>query len=741
MSGSPYEIPERIERGSQDFLNCRVGEAVRPEDEDHQFLLNNIEEVCSDTFLQLYYEYPDLGPRDDSDYVDVVALSPEFGCLVINVESVPASNIEEIRGPDWSLVNEPRAIRPLPVTGDAELGVRRIFENIPETRNEQRQSIIPVRSYVALTSITRDEWADKFGDPPNRVLFQDDIEDRELFQDILTSDEPIDLTDENLRNALAGLRLSDNISGGQLNVAVEPESKRELLDFLDRRLKILTDKQLKIGLQSPDSPQQIRGIAGSGKTVVMAFRAAKIHYDNPDWNIAVTFRTHGLHQIHQELITSFYDAFSGGDDPDWDKLQILHGWGGSTVGDGMYSLVAKEADINPLSADEARKKFHRYLKTPQLLDRCCREVCRSGDVPEIFDAILIDEAQDLPQHFFRMCYLTANDEKRIYWAYDEAQNLATLEAQTVQELFGTDPTGGPLVDVSGNLANQISATHVMRKSFRTPRSVLMTAHGFGMGLYRDGPLIQTITNQQGWDYLGYNVGEIEGGDFRTPGARVTVTRPIENSPHPLWERQDPRELVNIQWEDSWEDEVNWVVDDIKELVEEEKVLPEEILVAYIWPYDVRSDRLDYLEQRLDEELASDDSSACHIVGEEVRRRGSNATFKQEGKITVSGIHYVGGNEAGVVYMMGAEFTGAEATQEQYPDDSWRRNHVEARNKAFVAMTRTKGWCRITGSDPTHRIAGELNRVIADTLREDPQLRFDIPPSDSPYKNMEPERFD
>lgn len=525
---------------------------------------------------------------------------------------------------------------------------------------------------------------------------------------------------------------------GELNVAREPRSKRELLEFLQQRLKILTDKQLKIGMQAPDSPQQIRGIAGSGKTVVTALRAAKLHWENPGWKIAVTFRNHGLRQTHQELISAFYQGFSDGVPPDWDYLHVRHDWGGSSTGPGMYYEVAKAAGEDPLTYSEAKRKFGPVGSS--LLAHCCEDICENGEIPEIYEAILIDEAQDLPESFFQMCYNAATQEKRIYWAYDEAQNLATLKAKSANELFGTDSDGHPLVDVSGKLKGGINATHVMRKAFRTPRSVLMTAHGFGMGMYRDGPVIQIIPNQDGWDRLGYVV---ESGDFTESGNQIELRRPIQNSPHPLMEHQSPSKLVRQFWaKSSRKNEINWVVDDIYSNLIDENVLPREIMITDLWAGSKRSERVEYLMNCLKEELNGPsiiEGSGVYDFSDAVQKRGSSAPFRKPGKITLSGIHYSRGNEAPVVYVVGMD-TVAEQTSKEISKDleeSWRRQHVRARNRAFVALTRTQGWLIATGTDPTTRVLGEMNRVLDDTKAKDPRLRFEVPPEDSPFKDLEP----
>ena len=63
----------------------------------------------------------------------------------------------------------------------------------------------------------------------------------------------------------------------------------------------------------------------------------------------------------------------------------------------------------------------------------------------IFDAILIDEAQDFPTSFFRTIYSVVPTPRRIIWAYDDLQNLGDYEMPSERELFGSGEDGLPLV--------------------------------------------------------------------------------------------------------------------------------------------------------------------------------------------------------------------------------------------------------------------------------------------------------
>lgn len=731
MSYIDRRIPDRIESGEYQYLNCKVGGTQKPGPKTEARVLERLETALSNSFLQIYYKYPDTGRRDDNNHLDIVALHPQTGILIIQIIGLEIDEIKQINGPDWYIVDKSRPIHPNSIASDGKIAVRHQLENLGgQLVDDDGRSVVPCQHFVALPNIKKKDWRDKFPTEDfDELLFWDDIEDRtQFFQKLAVPDNPR-LTESILKECLGALKFSDAISGNQLNPAATPNSKRELLEHINQRLKILTDQQLRIGLQAPDGPQRVRGIAGSGKTVVHAFRAAKLHWEHEDWNIAVTFRNRGLRQTHENLISAFYRQFSGEDSFDKDKLNVFHAWGGSTP--GMYSEISSKAGPRTLRYSDATNLFG--YENP--FAHCCGEVLKKGDIPEMYDAILIDEGQDLPNAFFKMCYQACTPEKRLYWSYDEAQSLGTLEARSARELFGSDSKGNPEVDLSENYSGGVNASHVMRTSFRTPRSVLMTAHGFGMGLYREGPVVQTITNQQGWEDIGY---EIKDGNFTRSGNQITLTRPLSNSPHPLWDYQSPSELMRLRVEDSRREEINWVIEDIATLVKDENVLPEEILITFLWDFNVRKRLLKQLIEGLEAEF-SNSKTIVNDVSHITRKLGTRGQIKKPGQISLSNIYHARGNESPFVYVMGLDMV-AEQTSKKLTkgrEKTWREEHIDIRNKAFVGFTRTQGWLTITGSNPGNRVVGELNRVLSDTKSDEPRLTLEVPPKNSPFKNLDP----
>jgi len=59
------------------------------------------------------------------------------------------------------------------------------------------------------------------------------------------------------------------------------ESRGGILRRLEQEIANLDQWQKTAAIGSPEGPQRIRGIAGSGKTVVLALKAAYLHAQNP----------------------------------------------------------------------------------------------------------------------------------------------------------------------------------------------------------------------------------------------------------------------------------------------------------------------------------------------------------------------------------------------------------------------------------------------------------------------------
>jgi superfamily I DNA and RNA helicase len=69
------------------------------------------------------------------------------------------------------------------------------------------------------------------------------------------------------------------------NEVSRADSRGAILKSIEKGIANLDQWQKQAAIESPDGPQRIRGLAGSGKTVVLALKAAYLHSQHPDWLI------------------------------------------------------------------------------------------------------------------------------------------------------------------------------------------------------------------------------------------------------------------------------------------------------------------------------------------------------------------------------------------------------------------------------------------------------------------------
>ena len=459
-------------------------------------------------------------------------------------------------------------------------------------------------------------------------------------------------------------------------------SKAALVSALEAEIRRF-DKDQKLGYLAPlNGPQRIRGLAGSGKTVVLAMKAALTHLREPDARIAYTFYTKSLYQHVKRLITRFYRQFDESD-PDWEKLQVLHAWGGQTT-PGLYYNACKTLGVRPMTYGEAASS------SKAAFDFACKDLLGRQEIKPTYDYIFVDEGQDFAPSFMQLALKLAKNG-RIVLAYDELQTIFQVDTPSVATIFGVDEYGEPLA--------QFEEDVVLHKCYRNPLEVLVCAHAIGLGLY--GPqIVQLPEDEDHWEDLGYVV---EQGPLQQGGA-VVIRRPAENSPSSISTNVDRREIVIAKSFDDLPSEVDWISTQIINDVQKEGLLPEDVLVI----------SADDLNSKV---YFSAISSSLRKAGIEVNDLQSDSygvrDFSEAGKVTFSTVYKAKGNEGFVVFIVGV-------------DAVFARKAIRNRNIAFTAMTRAKGWLRMSGMGaPAAAFAREIEQALANS----PRLRFTYPGPD------------
>lgn len=430
----------------------------------------------------------------------------------------------------------------------------------------------------------------------------------------------------------------------------------KVLAQMSEQVSSLDRGQLHGALEMVDGPQRIRGLAGSGKTVVLARKAAALHLRHPEAKIAVVHFTRALGPQLDGLI----GRFLGDESRSVDRLSILPAWGGKQP--GCYSRLAEAAGQYAHTVSSAKQVFGASDPFGGACDLLATWWEDHPEAPRPFDWILVDEAQDLPIGFFRLLWRATEAPHRIVFAYDELQSLQGDSLPAPDQLFGVapevvplrNPERGPLPDV------------VLSVCYRTSPWALAAAHGLGLGVHAP-QLVQWVDRRDLWEAVGYDVqGEWEEGKL------VRLSR--RDDAAPSFFRQYLRASDAVSWRvfstvaEQDEELVKAIAADIRI----GGLRPEEVLVIFVDPgtYKTLAAGVQY--------ALSKAGLGAQVAGED---RGAD-TFAVAGSVTLSGIHRAKGNEAGMVYIVGAGLG-------EYPS-------VTERNRIFTAITRSKAWVRIWG---------------------------------------------
>ena len=450
---------------------------------------------------------------------------------------------------------------------------------------------------------------------------------------------------------------------------VEDRSKQPLaamLQDIESTIANFDERQRNIALVDVGGPARIRGLAGSGKTVILAMKAANLHLNNPEKKILFTFFTKSLRETIKTLITKFYRVYSDSD-PNWKNLQIRHSWGGRANA-GVYSDACLRAHVSP-HALQAAKNLAKSGETP--FAAICRELIESKKVKPYFDHILIDEGQDFPDSFYRLAFEMTKgerDQKSIVWAYDELQDIMNVKLRQPNELFGLDANNRANVDLdrsSANLPPGATNDAVLSRAYRNQRDVLVSAHALGFGVY--GQIVQMLESAEHWEDVGYKVLT---GDL-VVGSPVRVTRPDSNSPISIQDI-DNFPLIDCATLNDFDDEVAWVVAQIVEFMTA-GLNAEDILVISLDDRYAKG----YLK-RISAGLAESEIASNNVIADPF----NEPPFTIQGKVTLSTVYRAKGNEAAVVFAVGT--------------DAVELRSRSGRNKLFTAFTRTKAWLRVSG---------------------------------------------
>ena len=486
--------------------------------------------------------------------------------------------------------------------------------------------------------------------------------------------------------------------------------KRTLLNQTSRGSKIksledsianLDSQQSAAVVETYEGVQRIRGLAGCGKTIVLALKVAYLHARHRDWLIAVTFNTRSLKKQFENLITTFV-LEQANEEPDWEKIRILNAWGapGGIDRTGIYYEFCRDHGVEYLDFGRAKDRFG----SDKAFEGSCETALQGLKkfLPK-YDAILVDEAQDFAPNFLLLCYEYLKDPRRLVYAYDELQNLGNTSLPPVEEIFGKNKDGNARVVIHSPEMGKPKQDIILDTCYRNSRPVLSTAHALGFGIYRNEGLVQIFENKNLWFDIGYQekAGEIEDGEV------VSLSRTPKSSPAFLEKHSPVEDLIQFEVFDTPEAQTAWLVSEIKRNLTEDELIPDDIVVINPDPLKTKDAVGEARRMLMQSEINSNLAGVTTIAD----------VFSEPGTVTFTGIFRAKGNEAAMVYVINAQ----DCFEARLPRDVARN-----RNRLFTAITRSKAWVRVLGVGNS---MAALKEEFEKVKKENFELHFTYPSED------------
>lgn len=654
-------------------MNSLPGSLSIENDPSDREIWNMVNQQVMSSRGECGYKLPMLGMVDHSCIPTIVLISADHGIVLIEVVKPKIKNVLEQEY--WQTESGDEIFsRDLIVEFYHDEVNKRIKRSSILYDRKKNQSLVPVRKLLIFKQNTRAEL--------DAIGMEED-----LLCEYITSDEylfklgdffqqkkmPAGLDDAQLDKCVSAL---DGTSSFERDALHKKIKKLETVnDFIQKSLDVTfrqDDTQRQVSLQLPNGPQRIRGLAGTGKTIVLSLKAAISHLTFSDYKILFLFNTQSLYNQINELIEKYYIP-EAKKPIDRSKLLVRHGWGGKEQ-PGLYSDLCEKYGVRRLTFDDVRGRgdglamvYADFLKN-------------AGDRLESeFDIVLIDEAQDFPPEVFEVVYKITKNPKRIVWAYDDFQTLKDVHIRPPEQLFGKDKNGKPNMssDLLRGTYEGIPKDFILANCYRNPRRVLTIAHAIALGVYSKSGLVDSIDSKQDWNALGYDLVKPDSAVIKA-GDIVEVSRDKKFSRNRLEqfleeEGRGSSKLIQYQSFPDMDSQLSKVADEIERLITKQEVDPREIIVITL---DTSSAET-YLKNL---RVLLNQKNINSIIPGYVEK---SSAFKNEGCVTLTTPFRAKGNEGNVVFVINAQQT---ITQLGF----------RGRNSFFVAVTRSRGWCHIYG---------------------------------------------
>lgn len=366
----------------------------------------------------VYFE-PDIQGRRP----DFAIIGPDLGIVVLEVKDYTKNTLFQINHDEWHIVTTSgdQAVIKSPMK-QARDNMFHVVDTLKKDKSliqlegkYKFQLKFPYGHGVVFTRLYSKDFVQEglySVIEPNLCFTRDEIDpDKEGFSEEI-------LMEKILNMFVVPFRLKEPLSIEDINairyhlfpeVRISAEYKPPV-PYQDQLLLSLHDiktmdlHQENLAKQIGDKNRLIRGVAGSGKTIILASRAKMLSKQNPDWKILILCYNISLSNAIQQMIHHMLnepeDLF------DFDP----------------HAMPVKNENI-------IVRNFHSWLKNDlrireQQLPDIIEKLERNEAILPTYDAVLIDEGQDFEADWLRLVSLLINvDTQSLLLVEDRAQTI------------------------------------------------------------------------------------------------------------------------------------------------------------------------------------------------------------------------------------------------------------------------------------------------------------------------------
>ena len=356
-------------------------------------------------------------PKALNRYTDFIIWLPEHGLLVIEVKDWSKDRFETLNPDTFTGRFYNKNDYKVVLVKNPESQVRKCMLNI---LNEFKKSSIflqnsgpykgnikfPITSCVIYTELKQSD-ADSIGlslpsiSTVHKTIFKDDLrlvaENKIFKQKLINAFKDVTFPFEKLSYAEEKF----------LRYMIFPEirvnefTQDELFTIKPQEIKALDLSQELIAKNIGDGHRILKGVAGSGKTLVLACRAKYLKTIYPDYKILVVCYNNSLCNHLRQM---FGDDFN-------EKIEVLN----------FHSLVKSVTNTKLFILKNEKQAEYNSRVGNILIDHLEQNKI---DQANLYDAILIDEGQDFAQEWIiGLSKLVKAETNNILFCYDPAQNI------------------------------------------------------------------------------------------------------------------------------------------------------------------------------------------------------------------------------------------------------------------------------------------------------------------------------